>query len=73
MKVAIVEGSGKFLMVRENSNGPMVYNQSAGDIEENETLIEVATEVAVTETHLKKQRGGFRQLLGIYYYSQYNS
>ena len=36
----IVEKDGKFLLVEELSRGKLVYNQPAGHLEPNETLIE---------------------------------
>ncbi len=38
----VIERDGQFLMVKEKSNGLIVYNQPAGHLEENETLIAAA-------------------------------
>jgi ADP-ribose pyrophosphatase YjhB (NUDIX family) len=39
---AIVEKDGKFLMVEELSGGELVYNQPAGHLDPNETLLQAA-------------------------------
>ena len=38
----VIERDGKFLMVKEKSDGLIVYNQPAGHLEENETLLAAA-------------------------------
>ena len=62
----VVEHKGKFLMVREKSNDRIVYNQPAGHLEENESLIAAAKRETLEETawHIK-----VTQLLGIYQYT----
>lgn len=62
----VVEHNGKFLMVREKSNGRTVYNQPAGHVEANESLIAAAERETLEETawHVK-----VTQLLGIYQYT----
>lgn len=62
----IVERAGKFLMVREKSAGRLVYNQPAGHVEVNETLLEAAQRETLEETAWRVE---LKQLLGIYQYS----
>lgn len=48
---AVVERNGRFLMVREKSeSGQMVYNQPAGHLEENETLVQALKRETMEET-----------------------
>ncbi len=47
---SIVRKDGKYLLVKEESNGKIVYNQPAGHLEANETLIEAATRETLEET-----------------------
>ena len=62
----IVEREGKFLMVKENSEGRLVYNQPAGHVELNESLLEAAIRETLEETawHVNLE-----ELLGIYQYA----
>ena len=46
----IVEKDGKFLIVEEESSGKVVYNQPAGHVEQNESLISAAKREAFEET-----------------------
>ena len=46
----IIEVDGKFLFVEEMDNGNRVYNQPAGHLEANETLVEAATRETLEET-----------------------
>jgi len=46
----IVERDGRYLMVYENAEGRQVYNQPAGHLEQNETLIEAAIRETLEET-----------------------
>lgn len=46
----IIEQDGKLLFVEEQQDGQMVFNQPAGHIEENETLIEGAVREVLEET-----------------------
>lgn len=62
----VVEQNGKFLMVREKSDGVIVYNQPAGHLELDETLIEAATRETLEETGWRVE---IRQFLGIYQYT----
>lgn len=62
----IVERAGKFLMVKENSGGRLVYNQPAGHVELNESLLDAAIRETLEET---AWRVNLEQLLGIYQYT----
>ena len=55
----------KFLFVRERIEGRTVYNQPAGHLEKNETLIEAAKRETLEETGWEIEVTGF---LGIYQY-----
>ena len=46
----IVERDGRFLLVYEEAEGRKVYNQPAGHLEANETLIEAAIRETLEET-----------------------
>ena len=59
----IVERAGKFLMVKEKSGGRLVYNQPAGHVELNESLLDAAIRETLEET---AWRVNLEQLLGIY-------
>lgn len=61
----IVERDGRFLMVKENSNGLLVYNQPAGHVEANESLFEAARRETLEETGWRVE---LKQLLGVYQY-----
>jgi len=51
---AIVEKDGKFLMVEErDENGELVWNQPAGHLEANETLLEAVVRETLEETRWK--------------------
>jgi phosphatase NudJ len=39
----VVHAQGKFLVVEETINGKALWNQPAGHLEENETLVQAAT------------------------------
>ncbi len=62
----VVEREGKFLLVREKSDGEIVYNQPAGHLENGESLIEAAKRETLEETSWHVQPSGF---LGIYQYT----
>ncbi|WP_422379110.1 NUDIX hydrolase [Marinicellulosiphila megalodicopiae] len=47
---SIVHNDGKFLLVEEHKFGKSVYNQPAGHVEGNETLIEACIRETVEET-----------------------
>lgn len=46
----VVEQDGRFLLVRELTDGMEVYNQPAGHLEPNETLVEAAVRETLEET-----------------------
>jgi len=46
----IVENDGRYLMVEEIKNGQKVFNQPAGHLEDNETLLEAAVRETLEET-----------------------
>ena len=46
----IVERDGRFLLVEEEVDGRLVYNQPAGHLEEGETLVEAAVRETLEET-----------------------
>ena len=62
----VVERAGKFLMVKENSGGRLVYNQPAGHVEVKESLLDAAIRETLEET---AWRVNLVQLLGIYQYT----
>ncbi len=47
---AICELDGKFLLVKENVNGDIVYNQPAGHLDPNETLLQAVVRETLEET-----------------------
>jgi len=47
---SVIERDGRFLMVREMSDGLIVYNQPAGHLEVGETLITAAVRETLEET-----------------------
>ncbi len=46
----IVEQGGRYLLVKEMSQGKVVYNQPAGHIEEDESIFDAATREALEES-----------------------
>jgi 8-oxo-dGTP pyrophosphatase MutT (NUDIX family) len=46
----VIEKNGQFLLVEETSAGKLVYNQPAGHLEPNETLLEAAVRETLEET-----------------------
>lgn len=67
---AIVEKEGKFLIVEENINDEIVYNQPAGHLEANESLIDAVIRETQEETAWKFIP---EALLGIYLWPQPNT
>ena len=66
---AIVEKDGKYLMVEEDIEGDIVYNQPAGHLEPNENLIDAVIRETQEETAwLFKPEA----LIGIYLWEQPN-
>jgi len=62
----ILEKDGKLLFVEEMDSGRLVYNQPAGHIEENETLIEAAVRETLEESAYQCEITGY---LGLYTYT----
>jgi len=62
----ILEQDGKLLFVEEMDSGRLVYNQPAGHIEENETLIEAAVRETLEESAHQCEITGY---LGLYTYT----
>ena len=61
----LCEHNGLFLMVKETINGQAVYNQPAGHIEDDETIIEATERESLEETaHIVKAQS----VTGIYRY-----
>lgn len=62
---SICEKDGLFLMVKESINGQLVYNQPAGHIEDNESIIDATLRETKEETGYQVEATG---LTGIYRY-----
>ncbi|MDX1519630.1 MAG: NUDIX hydrolase [Gammaproteobacteria bacterium] len=62
---AVVENNGKFLLVEEYTDDELVYNQPAGHLEENETLIEAVKREVKEETARDFEPDS---LIGVYMY-----
>ena len=62
---AVIENAGRFLMVEEKIAGQAVYNQPAGHLEDNETVIAAVVREALEETawHIRPEA-----ILGIYHW-----
>jgi len=50
---ALCERDGKFLLVRENVNGSIVYNQPAGHLEPDESLLQAVVRETLEETRYR--------------------
>ncbi len=61
----ICEHNGLFLMVRESVHGKMVFNQPAGHVEDNESIIQASHREALEETACIVEA---KYLTGIYRY-----
>ena len=62
---AIAEQDGRFLLVEENIEGKLVFNQPAGHLEQGETLIEAIKREVLEETAWEFEP---QSLTGIYLY-----
>jgi 8-oxo-dGTP pyrophosphatase MutT (NUDIX family) len=62
---AVIEQDGKFLLVEEETNEGVMFNQPAGHLEEGETLIEAAIREVQEETAYRFQP---EALLGVYHW-----
>ena len=47
---AVIEQDGRYLLVRERSEGRLVYNQPAGHLEDKESLLEAVMRETLEET-----------------------
>ena len=66
---AIAEQDGRFLLVEENINGNIVFNQPAGHLEYGETLIEAVKREVLEETAWEFEP---KTLVGVYLYPNPN-
>lgn len=62
----VVEREGRFLMVEETTRGKLVFNQPAGHLEPNETLVQAALRETLEETGWTVE---LEHLLGAYQWS----
>lgn len=62
---AIIHHNGKFLMVEEIDDGKVVYNQPAGHVESNESILDALSREVYEETGLAVQA---QSISGIYYH-----
>lgn len=62
----VIEQDGRFLLVEELKAGKLVYNQPAGHLEANETLLEAALRETLEETAWEVELTG---VVGIYLYT----
>lgn len=62
---AIAEKEGRFLLVEENINQALVFNQPAGHLEHNETLIEAVKREVLEETAWEFEP---EYIIGVYLY-----
>ena len=60
---AICQRDGRFLLVRESVNGDIVYNQPAGHLDPDETLLQAVVRETLEETRYRFEP---RALQGIY-------
>lgn len=68
---AVIENQGRFLMIEENAAGKTVFNQPAGHLEKDETLIDAVVREVLEETAWEFQP---TNVIGVYLYpSQENS
>ena len=67
---AVVERDGKFLLVEESVENNAVYNQPAGHLEENESLLEAVVRETLEETAMEFTP---EHLLGVYQWKQAHS
>jgi 8-oxo-dGTP pyrophosphatase MutT (NUDIX family) len=63
--VIVEDDQGRLLIVEESSNGKIVFNQPAGHIEENETVLDAVRRETLEETGWDVEP---EHLLGIYIY-----
>jgi len=61
----VVEKDGKYLLVEEISHGKTVYNQPAGHVDENESILDAAIRETMEETGWEVKLDAF---MGLYTY-----
>ena len=66
---AIAENNGRFLLVEENINDKLVFNQPAGHLEHGETIIEAVKREVLEETAWEFEP---EYLVGVYLYPNPN-
>ncbi len=64
---AVIERGGKFLLVEEEDDGRMLFNQPAGHLELNESLVQACAREVLEESAWQFRP---RALLGIYRWSK---
>lgn len=64
---AVIERNGRFLMVEERADGATVFNQPAGHLEENESLVEAIRREVLEETAYGFTPTG---LIGVYQWGE---
>lgn len=62
---AVIEREGKFLLVEEISDGLIVYNQPAGHLEPNESILAAISRETLEETGWEFSP---KSIVGIYFY-----
>ena len=67
---AIAENEGRFLLVEENINDKLVFNQPAGHLEHGETIIEAVKREVLEETAWEFEP---EYLVGVYLYPNPNN
>jgi len=60
---AVVEKDGRFLMVEEHASGRRVFNQPAGHLERNESLVQATIRETLEETAWRIE---VKSVLGVY-------
>ncbi len=60
---AVVEKGGRFLMVEEHASGRRVFNQPAGHLERNESLLQAVARETLEETAWRIE---VRSVVGVY-------
>ncbi len=67
---AVIEEDDKFLLVEENIDGNLVFNQPAGHLEKGETIIDAVKREVLEETAFEFLP---KSLIGIYLYPNANN
>ena len=62
---AVIEHDGKFLLVKEIVNNTLTYNQPAGHLEENESLVTAVSREVYEETGMQFEPS---HIIGIYHW-----